>query len=658
MEISAGSRVDRYVLEALLGEGGQGSVWRVRDLLADGEIRALKLVTVSATRPADLERVRREARKLAQLEHPSLVTSHGMFEDLRLGVLGVVMDFVDGPALAQVLTDPDFSAAHRVALLSHVAEVLAFVHSRGIVHRDLKPENVLLTGAFLEHPEDPHNVKVVDFGIAHTEGEEGLTQADHVVGTASYLAPELLLPGFFGSNAPRSAGDLFAYGVMAHLLLTGQHPTGLPRGTPILEYALEYRRAAEQATPWPAVVPEGPWGTLIRDCLAVRCESRIPDGAILVDRMAIARQFLPRMVLAPPVPGATGQEKHRALLGMAKTVESSEPQIPRLPVSGAPIYASSAEPGPTVREPGSPSPGTPSPGTPSPGTPSPEARRATFSSQAPLSPPALNQSVPPPATIPRKGPSILTLGFGLVGLSALLIAWTFSSELGLLLGSSSGPKRFAESPPPSAHFGETAQTSGLATQQRVEALHDGGNDSGLDAGAGLSLPAECQADASLCSCCPTLRDCSPGTCSDLLAPEERFALRLRDLGQKGQSVWKRYPRFQVCIGKGGTNPGPNSKGPDVACTKVSDLDSAYDSAPATALLVSGADLADPGLDVRLYEPKNPVPIADSLKKKLIGLSRLTLCRGLSVELAEGDGRVDRVELSMDPPDGEVPERCP
>ena len=166
MELKPGDRVDRYLLVELLGEGGQGSVWRAEDPMLPGQPRAVKLLRLETVRPTDAERVRLEARGLAKLEHPSLVSCHTLFEDMKLGVLGMVLDFVDGRSLGAALNDSRLTDRHRVKALGHVAEALAYVHRAGHVHRDLKLDNVLVTQDFWANPEEPKNVKLVDFGIA------------------------------------------------------------------------------------------------------------------------------------------------------------------------------------------------------------------------------------------------------------------------------------------------------------------------------------------------------------------------------------------------------------------------------------------------------------------------------------------------------------
>ena len=161
MEFQAGIKVDRYVLIEALGEGGQGAVWKASDPLAPNVPCALKLVPVIAGRPNDLERTRREARALAQLDHPTLVRSVSLFEDLKLGVLGIAMELVRGTSLRQLASSGRLSPSEKTQVLEHVARALAYLHSKGVVHRDVKLDNVLVRESFWADPTRPDGVKVV-----------------------------------------------------------------------------------------------------------------------------------------------------------------------------------------------------------------------------------------------------------------------------------------------------------------------------------------------------------------------------------------------------------------------------------------------------------------------------------------------------------------
>lgn len=201
MALEPGTSVDRFRLLELLGEGGQASVWRAQDPLNLQRDVALKMVHIAGSPNAHLERVRREARALARLDHPSLVKCHGLFEDLKTETLGLVLDFVDGQSLAQVSSDGRLSTDQRDAILLHTADAVAYLHRQGVVHRDLKLENIIVAAGFWQEPGDAARVKLVDFGIAATIGKpSGLTAVGHIVGTPAYMAPELLDPGHFGGQ--------------------------------------------------------------------------------------------------------------------------------------------------------------------------------------------------------------------------------------------------------------------------------------------------------------------------------------------------------------------------------------------------------------------------------------------------------------------------
>ncbi len=251
---AVGSRVDRFELTAKLGQGGQGSVWSARDLV-DGSTRALKLVPLLGVKEATRERMRREARTLSTIAHPGVVRCHGLFERFEPGVLGIVLELVQGRSLEQSLDDPRLDRAHRELVLEHLADALAHLHERGLVHRDLKPANVMLSADFWAAPRAPGSVKLVDFGIAtHEHDDRRITEAGHFIGTVPYVPPESMDPRLFPGSALSPRVDVFALGVLASVLLSGRHPTGLPMNASAVEFLGAYR-AGQLATPPEAVVP-------------------------------------------------------------------------------------------------------------------------------------------------------------------------------------------------------------------------------------------------------------------------------------------------------------------------------------------------------------------------------------------------------------------
>lgn len=284
MHLRAGDQINHYTLLEPLGAGGQGSVWKVLDPRGGGVERALKIVSLGDAKPSAFDRARREAKILTGASHPALVACHGLFEE-RDGVVGLLMDLVPGRSLAAAIDDGHLDRAQSLAVLGHVADVLAYVHRAGLVHRDIKPENILLTNAFWEDPSRPATVKLVDFGIAvSADNDTQLTRPGSVIGTTCYLAPEIVDPATWGrvEGPPR---DTFAFGVLACRLLLGRHPTGLGFNAAPIDYARAYKAAQASRIAWPPSGIDGVWGAVVGACLALRPSDRPTDGAALLEML-------------------------------------------------------------------------------------------------------------------------------------------------------------------------------------------------------------------------------------------------------------------------------------------------------------------------------------------------------------------------------------
>jgi eukaryotic-like serine/threonine-protein kinase len=203
----------RYRLGDLVGEGGMARVYRAEDTSL-GRTVALKLIRPGLEGMAVPERARSETTVLASLNHPSLVT---LF-DARL-VPGqpeyLVMEFVDGPTLADRIASGPLSAAEVAALAAELGEALHVVHASGVVHRDLKPSNVLFARSHV--PGGRARAKLADFGIALLLDTARVTSPGTVIGTAAYLAPEQVR-----GAEPAAAADIYALGLVLLEALTGR----------------------------------------------------------------------------------------------------------------------------------------------------------------------------------------------------------------------------------------------------------------------------------------------------------------------------------------------------------------------------------------------------------------------------------------------------
>jgi serine/threonine protein kinase len=200
----------RYEVGTLLGRGGMGAVYAARDRVLGRDV-AIKVLALAADGPGDGERLAREARLLARLEHPGIVTVHDV-GTLADGRPFYVMRLVRGVRLDQYAERETRGELLRIFL--RVCDAVAFAHARGIVHRDLKPGNIMV-GEFGE-------ALVLDWGIARSLGEPA---ADAVAGTPGFMAPEQAA-GLAGP--PDARTDVFGLGAILRELLR-RSPDAAPR---------------------------------------------------------------------------------------------------------------------------------------------------------------------------------------------------------------------------------------------------------------------------------------------------------------------------------------------------------------------------------------------------------------------------------------------
>jgi serine/threonine-protein kinase len=302
---------DRFELEELVGSGGMSSVYRARDRVLDRPV-ALKVLHEHFVGDDDhVERFRREARAVASLSHPNIVTVIDRGE--HDGSQFIVFEYVDGGNLKRVIDRAGPAPVDRALELTiQVARGLAYAHEQGLVHRDVKPQNVLLNGS--------GRAKVTDFGIARSLDVRGMTQTGTVLGTSEYISPEQAQGRDVGEQT-----DVYSLGVVVYELLTGQLPF---TGENFVAVAMRHINE-----PPPSVLEKRPdvpvrVAEAVDRALAKKPADRFPTMAAFADELTaclLAVRFGEdgerTGVLTPPAPVRVARPKARAA--------APEPREPR-----------------------------------------------------------------------------------------------------------------------------------------------------------------------------------------------------------------------------------------------------------------------------------------------------------------------------------------
>jgi WD40 repeat protein len=257
--------VPGYEIEAVLGRGGMGVVYRARDLALKRTV-ALKMVLAGGhAGPRELARFRLEAEAVARLQHPNIVQIHEVGE--ADGHPYCALEFVEGGSLAGRIDGKPLAARDAAKLVEALARAVQLAHSRNVVHRDLKPANVLLAA--------DGTPKITDFGLARQlDSDSGQTQAGQVMGTPSYMAPE---QASGSSHEAGPAADIYALGAILYECLAGRPPF---QGKTVFE-TLNQVRTGEPAR-LPAGAPPD-LATICLKCLRKEPERRYASAAELAD---------------------------------------------------------------------------------------------------------------------------------------------------------------------------------------------------------------------------------------------------------------------------------------------------------------------------------------------------------------------------------------
>ncbi|MGB6362927.1 MAG: serine/threonine-protein kinase, partial [Thermoanaerobaculia bacterium] len=215
-----GTNLSHFKITGKLGAGGMGEVFRAEDTTLDREVALKVLPTELASDPERLARFEREAKTLAALDHPNIVTIYTVEE--ADGVRFLTMQLVEGKQLSELIPRGGMPVERIFELGIPLAEALAAAHEKGVIHRDLKPANIMVT--------TDDRVKVLDFGLAKLQPDtavvatteartEALTGEGRILGTMPYMSPEQL-----EGKEIDARSDIFSFGAMLYEMATGERP--------------------------------------------------------------------------------------------------------------------------------------------------------------------------------------------------------------------------------------------------------------------------------------------------------------------------------------------------------------------------------------------------------------------------------------------------
>ncbi len=316
----------RYEILRKLARGGMATVYLANDLRLTRTV-AVKVMHEGLGDDQDFAaKFDREARAAARLSHPNVVS---VFDQ---GIDGgrpyIVMECVEGCTLRHLITrEAPFDPLRALDLLMPVAAALAAAHEAGLIHRDVKPENVLIS--------DRGQIKVADFGLAKAISAQTATATGMLIGTVSYIAPELVT---HGKADPRC--DVYAFGVVLYELLTGQKPH---TGENPIQVAYSH---VHNAVPAPSTVAKTSWresrsgippylDALVTTAAARRPADRPHDARVLLDHLRQAREALAHGVMDDPAlterMRRTDLDPDQHLTEVVPMVSPLTEEMPRLP---------------------------------------------------------------------------------------------------------------------------------------------------------------------------------------------------------------------------------------------------------------------------------------------------------------------------------------
>ncbi len=328
--------LDQFKIEEKIGAGGMGSVYRARQTTLHRDV-AIKILHAELADNADaVRRFKREARVCTALDHPNVVRVF-LFGQLKDGSLYIVMEFLDGRSLLEVIQREGALPVHRALhIATQICDGVGEAHQHGVVHRDIKPENVVL----VNRRRDADFVKVLDFGIARVLWGDDVTvatQSGLVFGTARYISPE----GAAGESTD-ARSDVYSLGILTYQLCSGTTPFDAPSPVQMLMKHIHADPPHVRSQSRGQHVPE-PVADVIMRALSKNPEGRYDDAHAYADALRAAaeragfevhRRRAARASIGPPSePGYTLPGSVTGSSSVSKTPPMSEPPPVDRPVA-------------------------------------------------------------------------------------------------------------------------------------------------------------------------------------------------------------------------------------------------------------------------------------------------------------------------------------
>jgi serine/threonine protein kinase len=312
-----------YRLINRIGAGGMGEVWRAEDTKLLRQVAIKILPDQLAADPEWRDRFLREARTVAQLNHPNIATIYSV--DQHGDTFFIAMELVEGEPLSAMIARGPMTPADAVRVAAHVSSGLSEAHEKGIVHRDIKPDNILIS---------PKLVKVLDFGIAKQIGgtaDPGLTQGGMVVGTPHYMSPEQALGRTIDART-----DIFSLGVVLYEMLAGRKPfEGEAVTEVLLQIVMNEPRDIAQAAY--GITPA--LANIVRRCMKKQADERFADCEQLRGALAVSLREDPNRVRKSSVPTiSVRRDEIREAIRPPNAAAPSAGNKPSVPQPAQPRY--------------------------------------------------------------------------------------------------------------------------------------------------------------------------------------------------------------------------------------------------------------------------------------------------------------------------------